>query len=673
MRHLLSWRSILRAIGVLSWVLSVVWVYHDPNFEPLITFLGGTAAFIGSFIVSNKPIRIFEISEEEKRARDRRNRAAMLRLVKETWVEGVLKKSLHKAVLIELGLQERKDAVDTPDRPWNTILRAVDEPNRVLPPGTKILDVFDDVRQALLILGEPGSGKTTMLLELALETIGRAEKDQNQPIPVVFNLSSWREPSQSIMDWLVEELNTKYNIPKKIANTWVENDQLLLLLDGLDEVAAQRRDACVKAINEFRREHSVQIVICSRTAEYESLTTLLKVQGAVCIQGLTDKQISDYLDNFGVELTAVRKMLQDDEPLRELSRSPLMLNIMTLAYWGASIEELQQLDTIDARRKHLFNKYIDVMFNRVARTKNELYPRDKTTRWLSWLAEKMSQHTQSVFLIERMQPTWLQTRTHKRRYTINVAWIFGLILGLIFGLIGGLILGLIVGLIFGVIVGLIEGGKKTIETVESLKWSWKEAKSGVIVGLIVALIFGLIVGLIVALISGLIFGLIVALIWGLIFGPIEIMVLSGLSYAEVKERTVPNQGIRQSIRNAAIVWLAITIGSTLIAGPAVVLIVVLGPNVGLGAMAVKVTVSALLFATFFLGFYLALDEYGGMAVIKHFILRFIFYRNGYLPWNMVRFLDYAAERIFLQKVGGGYKFIHRLIQEHFASLYHGSR
>jgi hypothetical protein len=40
----------------------------------------------------------------------------------------------------------------------------------------------------------------------------------------------------------------------------------------------------------------------------------------------------------------------------------------------------------------------------------------------------------------------------------------------------------------------------------------------------------------------------------------------------------------------------------------------------------------------------------------------------YIPWNYSRFLDYAVDRIFLQKVGGGYIFIHRLLMEHFAAM-----
>ena len=53
-------------------------------------------------------------------------------------------------------------------------------------------------------------------------------------------------------------------------------------------------------------------------------------------------------------------------------------------------------------------------------------------------------------------------------------------------------------------------------------------------------------------------------------------------------------------------------------------------------------------------------------LMQHFSLRLVLWLNEYAPWNYARFLDYATDRLFLQRVGGGYRFIHRLIQEHFA-------
>ena len=60
--------------------------------------------------------------------------------------------------------------------------------------------------------------------------------------------------------------------------------------------------------------------------------------------------------------------------------------------------------------------------------------------------------------------------------------------------------------------------------------------------------------------------------------------------------------------------------------------------------------------------------YGGLDVIQHYTLRLILNLQGHTPANYARFLDYAVDRIFLQKVGGGYRFIHRLLLEHFAEM-----
>jgi len=60
-------------------------------------------------------------------------------------------------------------------------------------------------------------------------------------------------------------------------------------------------------------------------------------------------------------------------------------------------------------------------------------------------------------------------------------------------------------------------------------------------------------------------------------------------------------------------------------------------------------------------------DFGGAAYLQHYLLRWILWRSRALPWNYVRFLEEAAERILLQRVGGGYRFIHPLFLEHFAA------
>jgi hypothetical protein len=60
---------------------------------------------------------------------------------------------------------------------------------------------------------------------------------------------------------------------------------------------------------------------------------------------------------------------------------------------------------------------------------------------------------------------------------------------------------------------------------------------------------------------------------------------------------------------------------------------------------------------------------GGIDAINHYTLRLLLYASARLPLRIVRFLDYAANDLqILQKVGGGYIFVHRYLLEHFAEM-----
>jgi predicted NACHT family NTPase len=140
----------------------------------------------------------------------------------------------------------------------------------------------------LLILGAPGAGKTTLLLTLAQDLLIRAAQDPEQPIPVIFPLSSWAERRRPMVDWLVDALNEQYDVPRKTGRAWIETDQVLPLLDGLDELKAEARAACVEAMNTFRQDHGLlPLVVCSRIADYEALGSQLRLQGVVAVQPLS--------------------------------------------------------------------------------------------------------------------------------------------------------------------------------------------------------------------------------------------------------------------------------------------------------------------------------------------------------------------------------------------------
>lgn len=152
-----------------------------------------------------------------------RNRIGLLDKVKQSWIKGILDKSLHWKVAIDLNLTEELGLVDH----FSSQIQEIppeNQPNSF--PEASLVNLIAEIGEGatLLILGEPGSGKTITLLRLAQYLIIEAEKDERQPIPVIFNLSSWQTRFKTLEEWLLQEFTLKYQIPKKVAKGWIKNN-----------------------------------------------------------------------------------------------------------------------------------------------------------------------------------------------------------------------------------------------------------------------------------------------------------------------------------------------------------------------------------------------------------------------------------------------------------------
>lgn len=520
-----------------------------------------------------------------------------------------------------------------------------------LPLRNAVEDYTDDVQHSLLILGQPGSGTTTTLLTLARELIARAAGSPVQPLPVVFNLSSWAGPEQSLAAWLENELSAKYQIPGKIGRGWLEHNRLLLLLDGLDEVAEARRTSCVEAINRFIREIGLPgLAVCCRLDQYQELSVKLALNAAISLRPLTDAQIDGYVQDAGAALGGLRSALCDDPALRELARSPLMLNLMCLAYRDHGAQELRGGGSEGDRPRHLFATYIDRMFAR--RGKPELaYPRERTLAWLSWVARRLSERSRTMILMEDLQPGWLSTGAQRWAYLIGLSLVLGLLIGsanIAYWSTSALTPGE-GGLNYGEIIGSISF---SIETVESLGWSPAIAWRGALLELLGGLAVGAFAFLPtieishaqkLILLAG--FGT-VGLALGALLGGLEPRVFEG--------KTATNQGIRFSLRMAALMGLN-----------ALWLVAIVWAFAKLGGFEGAAGLQAIL--GFVAGMFMALFLwYGGIDVLKHYVLRAVLTASGQVPWNLGRLLDHARDLNLMQRVGNGYIFVHRRLLEHLA-------
>ena len=650
-----------------------------------------------------------------------RNRQALLNRVQQDWIEGVLDQSLRGQVMISLGLEEQPQALACS---WDLSLESGTNQRRPLPESTKIIDVYNRLGAGctLLLLGEPGAGKTTTLLTLAKTLISSAQTDVNQLIPVVLNLSAWASRKEDFRSWLRLELKTKYRVPSKISRQWIEDQELLLLLDGLDEVASTYRDSCIQSLNRFSQETGIDLVVCCRARDYADCRHQLAFQTTLYLRPLSLQQVNVALTSAGEPLKALQRMVETQSVWQELAQSPLMLNIMMLTYQGVALVDLPQGDDINSHRHRIFATYLHRMFQR--RRAAILYPANQVIKQLAWLAQRMQRSSQSVFLLEAIQPNWLNNGRDRLTFEVTVRavlWMLwgGLHLGLIaghgfdkstfgwsdFAVWGGY--GIFSGMGYGLLSGIDQHWLPR-------HWCWG------INSILAAVVFGLLfsqVGHSIAIAEtiaepGQAIDLSQATIaWGISYG----VIYGGISLLidwKLSQPIQPMQALRWSGRKGLIAsGLGAVVSLALIFGPKVgvlqslvfgTMVVVAGgfdkrntvdnqntfPNQGItqalknagllfGIIGLTTAILMLLLEPWvsavvnglLFGVAVAMLV-AGITATKHYVLRALFALRGHAPWRYRRFLDYGVQLIFLRRVGGGYIFIHRLLLEYLASHAH---
>lgn len=612
------------------------------------------------------------------------------RNVRATWIKGVLKQSVTDEIALELKLTLQP----------HTLTRKV-----MYVPGQDGALVEKDIPTlfaeygSLLILGEPGSGKTMTLLQLAEFLLDEAEHNTQLTTPVILNLSSWATNQTNFTEWLIEELLLQYQLPRNIGKELVQYNRLSYLLDGLDEVAEEARSSCVKSINDFQASHVVSIAVCSRVSEYEASEAKLNLGMAVQILPLKKDQVVEYLQRPEIGLQNLYQLWQMDEVFEELTQSLLFLSVITFAFRGKESSRGYFNTNITQQnwQTYLYQYYVSRMFEHRPLKKFGDYDEQQAVHWLTNLAYGMKSNDLSVFYIERLQPTWLKELNLNFRFSWVSGAVFGLIISLVctvgISLLGGVRDGLTAGLVVGLLVAVIvsrDTARRSIGLFEELIWSpppskelFNEVKRGLGFGLAGGLgggILGGVVGILTGLQNGVLnvlpgssigFGLIVGAIFGLSVG-----LGNGFNACiGVRENTqppIPNLGIRNSFFSSVRMSVIYGLIFGLIFGTLGWFVALLSEGSQLFALLFGITLGGV--GGIFGGMFSGLILYGGQTVIRHYTLRWLLASRNVLPFpfhdkELIQFLDEMKDRVFLRRVGGGWVFMHRTLLDYFASLH----
>ncbi|GBE93623.1 NACHT domain-containing protein [Nostoc cycadae] len=172
----------------------------------------------------------------------------------------------------------------------------------------------------VLLVGKPGSGKSTALERLLWEEAQKAKQGElNQKIPVLVEL---RRYTTSIQDLIKKFLfEHKLNINSEEIDNLLFKGKFLLFVDGLNELP---NESARRSLDDFRNQYR-QFTPMIFTTRDLSVGGDLGIEKKLEMQPLTETQMQQFVHSSLPEKMADEMLRQLGGRLRELGKTPLLL------------------------------------------------------------------------------------------------------------------------------------------------------------------------------------------------------------------------------------------------------------------------------------------------------------------------------------------------------------
>ncbi len=191
--------------------------------------------------------------------------------------------------------------------------------------------------KALMVLGKPGSGKTTFLKHLTIACLD--QKIFKEYVPVFVTLKEWSESSKQpgLIKFIADQWS-KASIPQSSKIVWelLKEGRILIFFDGLDEVLANDTNRTIQEVNNLVRNFPKNrfVMTCRIAAKEYSFSNFSEVEMA----DFTQDQIKEFVNNwfkYHEDIPKINQFIQQlkvNEPILELASNPLLLTLLCLVF-----------------------------------------------------------------------------------------------------------------------------------------------------------------------------------------------------------------------------------------------------------------------------------------------------------------------------------------------------
>ncbi|MEV6039929.1 NACHT domain-containing protein [Nonomuraea sp. NPDC052116] len=312
----------------------------------------------------------------------------------------------------------------------------MDHPQLIAGPDLAFSGNADDIRalagqfrrlrnRRLIITGGPGTGKTTLAVQLLLELV--ASRSHEEPVPVMLSIAGWDTTRHRRLDeWLAEQLATTYRTLRApeyggdaAPQTLATQGHILPILDGLDELPAPARAQIIRALNDSLIEGD-QLILTSRTTEFaaavQSAGDVVTAAAVIAPTALTPSIAATYLHtclppepryDWEPTLTAIRS--GSAPALAAVTATPLGLWLIRMVYIRTNADPAPLLGPLGqdpkALRCHLLDHLIDALIRARLPTidhsdpfrPRQMWDAGQARTWLSHLAQALTRnHTRDL-------------------------------------------------------------------------------------------------------------------------------------------------------------------------------------------------------------------------------------------------------------------------------------
>jgi TIR domain/NACHT domain/HEAT repeats len=212
--------------------------------------------------------------------------------------------------------------------------------------------------QRFIIVGEPGSSKTTTLRRLALEAARKRLGDPLAPLPFLLYLPQWGD-ELSAQDFVRVKWHQANLGQHTDPISMLSSGNMVLYLDGLNEMGEKGVKKATLLKEWLQSNNSLHKIIITCRKDQYTLDYDLKIP-IVHIEPMNDLQIQSFVKNYLHERAEAFMIYveQQNRDLISLMRNPYMLSALIIAFDYSANEGLPSNTFI------LFKKIVRALANR---------------------------------------------------------------------------------------------------------------------------------------------------------------------------------------------------------------------------------------------------------------------------------------------------------------------